>query len=85
MNYVRDRRTSVLLLVIDSLMQAFDQISWAFASLIIVLRVIAIWDHNRLVSAVSFSVWSTAFALSIRSAFLLRLSHDSNLTSNPIF
>jgi hypothetical protein len=39
MNYVRDRRTSVLLLVIDSLMQAFDQISWAFASLIIVLRV----------------------------------------------
>jgi hypothetical protein len=58
---------------------AFDQISWAFASLIIVLRVVAIWDHNRLVSSVSFSVWSTAFGFSIRSLWKIGAAYD------PIF
>jgi len=46
---------------------ALDMICWAFASLIIVLRIMAIWDRSILVSSIAFSVWSTAFGLSIRS------------------
>ena len=39
MNYVRGLTPGVLWLIIDSLMQGFDIVSWAFASLIILLRV----------------------------------------------
>ncbi|KAN0132446.1 hypothetical protein V8E53_009872 [Lactarius tabidus] len=55
---------------------ALDIISWAFASLIIVLRVIAIWDRNWLVSSISFSVWSAAFGLGIRSLWMVGAQYD---------
>ncbi|KAN0130503.1 hypothetical protein V8E53_011589 [Lactarius tabidus] len=58
---------------------ACNMVSWAFASLIIVLRIIAIWDYNRIVSSISFSVWSTAFGLCIRSLWTIREQYD------PIF
>jgi len=44
----------------------FDMASWAFASLIIVLRIIAIWDRNHFISLISFSVWSAAFVLNMQ-------------------
>ncbi|KAN0130502.1 hypothetical protein V8E53_011588 [Lactarius tabidus] len=55
---------------------ALDIISWAFASLIIVLRIIAIWDRNWLVSSISFSVWSAAFGLGIRSLWMVGAQYD---------
>jgi len=54
----------------------FDIVSWAFASLIILLRVIAIWDYNRLVSSISFSAWSTAFGFSIRTLWQIGGQYD---------
>ncbi|KAI0246168.1 hypothetical protein BJV78DRAFT_194666 [Lactifluus subvellereus] len=50
----------------------FIYASWAFASLIIVLRVIAIWNRKRLVSCISISVWLVGNAINLYSLTLLK-------------
>jgi len=40
--------------------------SWAFATFIIILRVIAIWNRNIVVSVIAVGLWLCAAALSIR-------------------
>jgi len=60
----------------------FDMATWAFASLIIVLRIVAIWDRNRLVSFISFSAWSAGFGLNMQGAFLSSLLQQNYLTSS---
>jgi len=40
---------------------------WAFASLIIAIRVIAIWNRNLIVSSIALGVWAGGLALNIRS------------------
>ncbi|KAF8499559.1 hypothetical protein F5888DRAFT_85788 [Russula emetica] len=49
---------------------------WAFASLIIVLRVIAIWNRNIVVSLISVGVWAGPFALNIRSLTKVEAAFD---------
>ncbi|KAI0246156.1 hypothetical protein BJV78DRAFT_192697 [Lactifluus subvellereus] len=46
--------------------------SWTFASLIIVLRVIAIWNRQRIVSFLSVSVWLAGIATLIYSLATVR-------------
>lgn len=45
--------------------------SWAFASLIIILRVIAIWDRNMVVSLIAVGTWLGGLALNIRRLIIL--------------
>jgi len=46
--------------------------SWAFASLIILLRVIAIWNRKIFVSTLAVGVWLGGLALHIRSLTMIR-------------
>ncbi|KAI9510408.1 hypothetical protein F5148DRAFT_1180068 [Russula earlei] len=50
----------------------FSYIAIAAASMLIVLRVIAIWNRNKIVSAIAISTWTANVATLIRSAVLLR-------------
>jgi len=50
--------------------------SWAFASLIIVLRVIAIWDFNVIVSSIAVAVWLGGLALHIRSLAIVDVMYN---------
>jgi len=43
--------------------------SWAFASFIIVLRIIAIWNRNTVVSLIAVGVWLGNIALEIRYSY----------------
>ncbi|KAI9456850.1 hypothetical protein BJY52DRAFT_536114 [Lactarius psammicola] len=51
--------------------------SWGFASLIIVLRVIAIWDRNIIVSSIALSMWSGALGVSIRTLTTIEATYNS--------
>jgi len=50
---------------------AFPYICWAFASLIIVLRVIAIWNRNIVVSLIAVGVWLGGLVLHIRNLIMV--------------
>ncbi|KAI0246162.1 hypothetical protein BJV78DRAFT_193727 [Lactifluus subvellereus] len=52
--------------------------SWAFASLIIVLRVIAIWNRQRIVSFLSICVWLAGVASIIHGMTLVKALYDPN-------
>ncbi|KAH9051923.1 hypothetical protein EDB87DRAFT_1660903 [Lactarius vividus] len=54
-------------------------ISWGFASLIIVLRVIAIWGRNVVVSSISLSMWLAGLGVHIRSTTLIEVTYNSVL------
>ncbi|KAN0104003.1 hypothetical protein V8E52_011433, partial [Russula decolorans] len=59
-----------------SLSAAFFCISAAAASLLIVLRIIAIWNKNKVVTTLSITVWGISTAFHIKSAALLRAVSD---------
>ncbi|KAI9436540.1 hypothetical protein F5148DRAFT_936292 [Russula earlei] len=50
----------------------FSYTAIAAASMLIVIRVIAIWNRNRVVSVIAMSTWATNIAALIRSIVLLR-------------
>jgi len=52
--------------------------SWAFASLIIVLRVIAIWNRQRIVSFLSVGVWLAGIATLLHSLTTVKGFHNPN-------
>ncbi|VDB87947.1 unnamed protein product [Peniophora sp. CBMAI 1063] len=56
--------------------QAFSYTSTSLASLLIVLRVVAIWDKHRLIMAITYSVWLVGVALNLRDVSLLRASYN---------
>ncbi|KAI9456852.1 hypothetical protein BJY52DRAFT_536213 [Lactarius psammicola] len=56
---------------------ALSYASWAFASLIIVLRVIAIWDRNVVVSSIALSTWLAGLGLNIRTVTMIEATYDS--------
>ncbi|KAI9456849.1 hypothetical protein BJY52DRAFT_536330 [Lactarius psammicola] len=56
---------------------ALSYASWAFASLIIVLRVIAIWDHNIIVSSIALSMWLAGLGLNIRTVTMIEVTYNS--------
>ncbi|KAI0273939.1 hypothetical protein BGY98DRAFT_105652 [Russula aff. rugulosa BPL654] len=60
---------------------ALPYASWAFASLIIVLRVIAIWNRNIVVSLISVGIWAGAVALHIRNLTMLEAAFDPLVNS----
>ncbi|KAH9954911.1 hypothetical protein BGW80DRAFT_381135 [Lactifluus volemus] len=53
--------------------------SWTFASLIMVLRVIAIWNHKRLVKFLAVGLWLVALALNIYSLTTMEVSYNATL------
>lgn len=55
---------------------ALPYASWAFASLILVLRVIAIWNRNIVVSLISVGVWAGALALNIRNLTMVEAAFN---------
>ncbi|KAI9439566.1 hypothetical protein H4582DRAFT_1536432 [Lactarius indigo] len=55
---------------------ALSYISWGFASLIIVLRVIAIWGHNIVVSSIAVSLWLAGLAVHVRSVTLIETTYN---------
>ncbi|KAI9439562.1 hypothetical protein H4582DRAFT_1536120 [Lactarius indigo] len=56
---------------------ALSYVSWGFASLIIVLRIIAIWDRNIIVSLIAFSTLLTGLGLNIRTLTKIESTYDS--------
>jgi len=58
---------------------ALPYASWAFASLIIVLRVIAIWNRNILVSLISVGIWLGGLGLNIRNLTMVEGSYNTIL------
>jgi len=56
-------------LIITTLAMGYS--SWAFASFIIILRVIAIWKSNVVVSVIAIGVWLGGIALNIRNLALV--------------
>jgi len=63
----------------------FGYMSLAAASLLIVLRVVAIWDKNKIVVAVAASLWVTHVAAMIQSAARLRASWSTALPGCIVF
>ncbi|KAH9966373.1 hypothetical protein BGW80DRAFT_735714 [Lactifluus volemus] len=51
-------------------------VSWEFASLLIALRVIAIWDRNIFVSLLVIGTWLGDLGLNIYGSFKLRATYD---------
>jgi len=51
---------------------ALPYASWAFASSIIVLRVIAIWNRNIIVSVIAVGMWVGGVALNIRNLTMVK-------------
>jgi len=51
---------------------AFGFASWVFASLIILLRVIAIWNRQRIVTFLSVFVWLASIAINIHSMTVVK-------------
>jgi len=62
-------------IVVTAFASAFA--SLAFASLIIVLRVIAIWNRNIIVSSIAIGAWLAALALNIRHLTLIDPVYNS--------
>ncbi|KAH9051921.1 hypothetical protein EDB87DRAFT_628354 [Lactarius vividus] len=56
---------------------ALSYVSWAFASLIIVLRIIAIWDRNIIVSSIAISTLLAGLGLNIRTLTKIESTYDS--------
>ncbi|KAI9456847.1 hypothetical protein BJY52DRAFT_535964 [Lactarius psammicola] len=56
---------------------ALSYASWAFASLIIVLRVIAIWDRNIIVSSIALSMWLAGLGINIRTVTMIEVTYNS--------
>ncbi|KAI9456859.1 hypothetical protein BJY52DRAFT_1417012, partial [Lactarius psammicola] len=54
-------------------------VSWGFATLIIVLRIIAIWDRNVVVSSIALSMWLAGLGLNIRTIIIIEPMYDSIL------
>ncbi|KAN0141792.1 hypothetical protein V8E53_000254 [Lactarius tabidus] len=50
----------------------FSSLSFAAASMLIVVRIIAIWNGNRLATAIAICAWSTNVAFLIHNIILLR-------------
>lgn len=55
---------------------ALPYISWAFASSIIVLRVMAIWRRNIIMSSIAVVAWMAGLALNIRNLTMIVPSRD---------
>jgi len=51
--------------------RAMGYASWAFASLLIILRVIAIWNRNIIMSLIAVGAWLGVLALHIRNVTVL--------------
>ncbi|KAI9442708.1 hypothetical protein H4582DRAFT_2073297 [Lactarius indigo] len=69
-NYVRAQHRSASLLPTNaniSHTQALPYVSWAFASLIIVIRVIAIWNRQIIMSSIAVATWLAGLGLNIRN------------------
>ncbi|KAH8984002.1 hypothetical protein EDB86DRAFT_169820 [Lactarius hatsudake] len=56
---------------------ALSYVSWAFASLIIVLRIIAIWDRNIIVSLIAVSTLLAGLGLNIRTLTKIESTYNS--------
>ncbi|KAH9173730.1 hypothetical protein EDB89DRAFT_685629 [Lactarius sanguifluus] len=56
---------------------ALSYVSWAFASLIIVLRIIAIWDRNIIVSLIALSTLLAGLGLNIRTLTKIESTYNS--------
>ncbi|KAH9159399.1 hypothetical protein EDB89DRAFT_2050228 [Lactarius sanguifluus] len=63
---------------------ALSYASWAFASLIIVLRIIAIWDRNIVVSLIAVSTLLAGLGLNIRTLTKVRGVLSLTPTSDTI-
>ncbi|KAH9962064.1 hypothetical protein BGW80DRAFT_868125 [Lactifluus volemus] len=71
--------------VVGTLSITLRYASWEFASLLIALRVIAIWDRNVFVSSLAIGTWSASLGLNIYNAVELRATYDPTLeTCNRI-
>ncbi|KAI0311054.1 hypothetical protein OF83DRAFT_793132 [Amylostereum chailletii] len=71
------RTSSVLFLV-------FGSVSIALASFIVILRIIAIWNRNVVVSVFSICMWLTSAALNLRVPLLTRSSWHVSLNTCDI-
>ncbi|KAI9439563.1 hypothetical protein H4582DRAFT_1536206 [Lactarius indigo] len=58
---------------------ALSYVSWGFASLIIVLRIIAIWNRNTVVSSIALSLWLVGLGISTRTLALIEPKYDPDL------
>ncbi|KAH9993514.1 hypothetical protein BJV74DRAFT_368834 [Russula compacta] len=57
----------------------FIYISWAFACIIMALRVSAIWNRNIIVSVIVFGAWAVVLVLNIWNLTILKSSFNSTL------
>jgi len=71
-----DNRTPINCQVVFSFMIALAYLSMSASSLLIVLRIIAIWNRNRVVITVSIIVWVTNAAFLIQGAARLRAAWE---------
>ncbi|KAI9434965.1 hypothetical protein H4582DRAFT_2080274 [Lactarius indigo] len=55
---------------------ALSYASWAFASLIIVLRITAIWNRNTIVSSIALFMWLAGLGVSIRTLTMIESTYD---------
>jgi len=60
---------------------AFGYVCWSFATLIIVLRVIAIWNRNIIVSLISVGLWFGALTWNIWGLAVLATTYDPFLNT----
>lgn len=58
---------------------ALPYVSWAFASLIIVVRVIAIWNRHIIVSSITVAAWLAGLGLNVRNLTMVEASYNSFL------
>ncbi|KZV76807.1 hypothetical protein PENSPDRAFT_344092 [Peniophora sp. CONT] len=57
----------------------FSYFAIGMASIIIALRVIAIWKHSKMVKALSYGLIATSFALNMRDVSLVRAEYDPDV------
>ncbi|KAI0029593.1 hypothetical protein K488DRAFT_88592 [Vararia minispora EC-137] len=55
---------------------AFSYFTFALASLIIVFRAVAIWNHSAVVNFLAYGVWLASIVLNVRDLFLARATYD---------
>ncbi|KAH8997695.1 hypothetical protein EDB86DRAFT_897693 [Lactarius hatsudake] len=55
---------------------ALPYVSWAFASLIIVIRVIAIWNRHIIMSSIAIATWLAGLGLNMRNLAMVDASYD---------
>ncbi|KAH9962065.1 hypothetical protein BGW80DRAFT_868233 [Lactifluus volemus] len=71
-----DSRTKLPCQLLGAIYYALTYASWEFASLLIALRVIAIWDRNKFVSSLAIAIWLVGLSLNICGAVQLRGVYD---------